>query len=136
VPEHPEPETPGVPVPDSADYTSAPLPSAGGPGHKHHEGAAFRRGFTRRERWFLGLMLVFTVILSAGALISQQIQQNSFQDSQRAQGAAEQAKLCSVLLPLAALKAPSGTAADNPSRLYEQQQEAKLSELAPAVGCK
>jgi hypothetical protein len=146
VPDIPVPEPPAVSVTD-ADYTDTPLPSAGGPGHRHHEGAAFKRGFTRRERWLAGLTLLLSLIMSGGALLSGQLQQNSFEHTisvnhahnlsvQAAQARAEQARLCAALLPLAALKAPAGSSASNPSRAFEQKQQAILAKVAPAAGCR
>lgn len=121
---------------DDVPHSAGPVPTVGGIGHTHTGGPGQKRGFTRRERWFAAVMMILAVVLGGGALLSQQLQQNSFVDSQRQQATAEERKLCSVLLPLAALRAPAGDPTGNPSRAYEQNLEAKLSELAPAVGCK
>jgi hypothetical protein len=85
--------------------------------------------------------------MSGGALISQQVQQNDFQNTiarnhakneavQAAEGAAVEVKLCAIFLPITSLKAPPGNPVDNPSRLFEQQLEARLAQVAPALDCK
>jgi hypothetical protein len=85
--------------------------------------------------------------MSGGALISQQVQQNDFENTlnrnhaktlqvQAAASAAVEAKLCAIFLPITSLKAPPGNPVDNPSRLFEQQLEARLAQVAPALDCK
>jgi hypothetical protein len=104
-------------------------------------------GLTRRWRWVAMIALTLVVIMSGGTLISQQIQQNSFQatiarnhaknvQQQEAQAAAIEAKLCAIFEPIASLKAPPGSAADNPSRAFEQMLEVRLAQVAPALECK
>lgn len=135
-------------------HSAGPIPTGGGIGHTHQGGPGQKRGFTRRERWFAGLVLILCLVMSGGTLISQQLQQNSFQNTistghasrlaaeaaqakaQAAQGAAIEAKLCSIFMPIASLKAPSGAGSSNPSRLFDQQLEARLAQVAPALNCK
>jgi hypothetical protein len=57
------------------------------------------------------------------------------QAAQQRQGQQVLAKLCATLDRLAALKPPSGSAASNPSRAYEQQLHATLAQLSPDIGC-
>jgi type II secretory pathway pseudopilin PulG len=91
-------------------------------------------------------LAVLTVALAASSMLfsvsyyhaeqaAQQRQAAQQQAAQRQQGAALERKLCTSLDRLAALKPPPGSAADNPSRAYLQQQHAVLAELGPDVGC-
>jgi uncharacterized protein HemX len=105
-----------------------------------------RATLSPREKWFAAALLVLVVITGAGNLWSSYLQNRHFQQqfvqaqqqaaaAQRAQGAIVEAKLCSIFLPIADLKAPAGDGSSNPSRLFEQQLEAKLAQIAPALGC-
>lgn len=136
------------------------------PGPRGPKGATGEagKGLTKREKWFASIMLVLLVIGVAGCLLSQYLQQRSYEQgqaaaataseqrqaaaaaaakkSQEAQSALFLAKLCSSLKPLeslAGLKPPVGDPATNPSRAFEQQLVLKLAPLAqlgPDVGCK
>lgn len=133
-----------------ADVTPEPeLPSRGPAGATGATGAQGARGsgLSRGAKLFAGVMLFLTVVMSGGTLLSQQLQQNSFEatiarnhqknlQAQAAQAQAVEAKLCAIFLPIVSLKAPPGSPADNPSRLFEQQLEAKLAQVAPALSCK
>lgn len=55
--------------------------------------------------------------------------------AQQRQGQQLEARLCTSLDALAALKPPPGRPGDNPSRAYLQGQHAVLAELGPDVGC-
>lgn len=112
---------------------------------------------SRREKWFAAGLLVLVIITGAGNLVSSYMQNRHFQqqfvmgqqqqDAARAKAqkaaavaqakanAAFQAQLCSIFLPIAALKAPAGDPATQPGRIYEQQLEAKLAQIAPALKC-
>jgi type II secretory pathway pseudopilin PulG len=57
------------------------------------------------------------------------------QAAQRAQGELLEAKLCSTLGKLAALKPPAGNAVANPARGYDQSLHATLAQLGPDLGC-
>ena len=57
------------------------------------------------------------------------------QEAQRKQGQAEGVKICATLNSLAEIKAPTGSAGNNPSRAYEQQLQKRLSELHTDIGC-
>lgn len=135
-------------MPDAEDHahSDGPEPPQGGPGHTHEGGPGQRRGFSSRERTAAAVMLTLAVCLGAAALIAQLIQQHSFENTlavrhaanvqvQTALAEAEQAKLCKILLPLAALKPPAGAADGYPARAYDQQLAARLAGLAPAIGC-
>jgi hypothetical protein len=102
-------------------------------------------------------MLFLLIVIGTGNLLSGYLQnkhtqqqlsqqnqtfQQKFTEQQAQQKAAQQkasaafdAQLCAIFLPIARLKAPPGTAAD-PSRLFEQQLEAKLALIAPVLRCK
>lgn len=112
-----------------------------------------KRSLTRGERLFAAGALTLLVVLSGGTLISQQLQQNSFETTittnhnanlarQAAQGAAVEAKLCKTLKPLeplAELRAPAGDPVSNPSRAFEQQlviRLAPLAQLGADIGCR
>jgi hypothetical protein len=90
---------------------------------------------TRAQKWIGGLALLLCVGMSGGALASQQVQQGSFESTTAAGHAAVQKQLCAIFEPIASLKAPAGDAS-NPSRLFDQQLEAKLAEVAPVLKCK
>lgn len=129
-------------------------PERGPAGPAGAPGARGLSGLPRSTKVAASLVLALCLIMSGGALISQQLQQNSFQNTintghaqrlaaeaaqakaQAAQGAAIEAKLCSIFMPISTLKAPAGNAADNPSRLFEQNLEARLALVAPALDCK
>ncbi len=104
-----------------------------------------RQVLTRREKLFAGSLLLLVLIMGAGALLSGYMQNSSWQrqftQSQEQQQEARQKQneqfgkqLCAIFLPIAALKAPTGDAS-NPSRLFEQQLEAKLALIAPLLRC-
>lgn len=107
-----------------------------------------RRGLTKWERRGIAVMLGLAVLMSGGSLLSQHVQQGSFEHTiavrhqanvaaQASAAALEQKRLCEIFLPISSLKAPANTpGAVNPSRVFEQNLEAKLSEVAPALACK
>jgi hypothetical protein len=84
---------------------------------------------------YLALVLL-TVVLSGSALAGAVIYYHNSQRAQQRQGQQLEAKICTTLNRLAALKPPGGSPADNPSRAFEQQQHAVLAQLGPDVGCK
>ena len=61
--------------------------------------------------------------------------QHQEQAAQQRQGAVLEAKLCTSLARLAALKPPAGNPAANPARAFDQEQQAVLAQLGPDVGC-
>ena len=67
------------------------------------------------------------------AFSSSQQQQST---AQQQQGQAIEKKLCTTLGRLAALKPPAGAPAKNPSRAFEDDMHATLSQLGPDIGCK
>jgi hypothetical protein len=67
---------------------------------------------------------------------AQRRQQAAQQAAQRRQGELIEAKLCQTFGALAALKPPAGSASANPSRAYEQDQHAILSQIGADLGCK
>lgn len=105
---------------------------------------AHRIGLTPRERWFTWAMIILLILAVAGSLVSQQIQQASFENGfnanrqeQARQSAMLGKKLCTTLGTLAALKPPPGGNTDaTAGRLYEQKLAATLGELYGDVGCK
>jgi type VI protein secretion system component VasK len=121
-----------------------------------NENKVVARGGRKRG---IGIFLVVILVLamSGGALVSSYLenryyeaqlatqnrayekqlsQQNAAQQAaQKKQGAMIERRLCSTLVGLSQLKAPSGNPEDNPSRAYEQAQQKKLSELSSDIGC-
>lgn len=57
------------------------------------------------------------------------------QTAQQRQGQQIEAKLCTTLGKLAALRPPSGLPGANPSRAYDQEMHAALAQLGPDIGC-
>jgi hypothetical protein len=103
-------------------------------------------GISWRTRLLGAGLLFLLIVIGAGNLLSGYIQNRSFQEkfnqqqeqqraAQEKASAAFDAQLCAIFLPIAHLKAPPGTAVD-PSRLFEQQLEAKLALIAPVLRCK
>ena len=108
---------------------------------------------TRKRYLFVSLFLLALLVMTIAGLVSSYLEYKHFSQSQSQQdasnqsvqrrqqttqdkqNASEQAKLCSTLTGLAALKAPAGNSIDNPSRAYEQSLQAKLSELSTDIGC-
>jgi hypothetical protein len=87
-------------------------------------------------------LLVLTLITGAGNLLATHDQIRASQASQRQQLAALrrertaiQLKLCTTLGKLAELKAPPGDPATNPSRAFDQEEHATLSQLGTDLGC-
>jgi hypothetical protein len=104
----------------------------GAQGERGPQGEAFAgRGVTRSV---VTLILVVFVLLGANLLFTA-VYVNRSQASQRAGGAALERKLCTSLDRLAALQPPAGNPQANPSRAFEQNQHAILSQLGPDVGC-
>lgn len=82
-----------------------------------------------------GVAILFSVSYYHREAAAQQRQAAQQAASQRAQGAAEEQKLCTSLDRLAGLMPPPGPVAGNPSRAYLLQQHQVLAELGPDVGC-
>ncbi len=87
-------------------------------------------------------LLILVLLVGGGNLWATYTEVNSFKQQIAAQEIQQKAanaifgkKLCATLDRLAALKAPPGSATANPSRAYEQELAATLSELKPDVGC-
>lgn len=91
---------------------------------------------TARLRYALVVLALLPLALSALTLWGATVYYHREQASQRAQSESFERRLCTTLGRLAALKPPPGSAADNPSRAYLQQEHAVLAELGPDVGCK
>jgi hypothetical protein len=101
---------------------------------------------SKGTRRFAVLLLFLVLVMGAGAIVSSYLEYHHFEDtqtqqyqsfaaSQKAQRLAAEAKLCTTLDHLAALKAPAGNVAGNPSRAYEQELASTLAQLKPDVGC-
>lgn len=102
---------------------------------------------TARLRYTLLVLAVLPLAMAAVAILftvtyyhreqaGQQAQAAQQQAAQRAQGVVLEAKLCSTLGKLAALKPPAGNAAANPARGYDQLMHETLAQLGPDIGCK
>lgn len=88
-------------------------------------------------------LLVLTLIVGGGNLWASYAQVQADKAAQhREQVAAQRAgalieqRLCTTLRRLAADQPPAGSAAQNPSRAYEQSLHATLAQLGPDIGCK
>jgi type VI protein secretion system component VasK len=101
---------------------------------------------TRSARRFAIFLLFLVLVMGSANLVSGYLQNRRFesellqqynktQQQQQAQGRAIDERLCNTLDRLAALKAPAGSADDNPSRAYEQELAMTLAELKPDIGC-
>lgn len=90
---------------------------------------------TRSARRFAVLLLFLVLVIGGANLYSSYLEYRHFATTQEQQGRAVEVKLCATLDKLAALKAPTGSAADNPSRAYEQELAMTLSQLKPDIGC-
>ena len=81
-------------------------------------------------------ILILVLIMGAAAVVSSYLESRHYQETQQAQGALVELRLCTTLDKLAALKPPAGSPAGNPSRLYEQNLSKVLAQLKPDLGCK
>ncbi len=76
--------------------------------------------------------VVFAVALNAGFTYWSV---ESSQAAQRQQGIAVEQKICITLAHLDALKPPAGNPRKNPSRAFDDELHATLSQLGPDLGC-
>lgn len=91
---------------------------------------------TGRLRYALAVLALLPLVMSALALWGATVYYHRERAAQQAQSVSFERRLCTTLGRLAALHPPPGSAADNPSRAYLQQEHAVLAELGPDVGCK
>lgn len=112
-------------------------------GQKGDKGDRGERGMTIGARRAVIYLFVLTVLLSGANLAwtghetrASQAAQARTQAAQRRAGVLTEAKLCQTFGALAALKPPAGNASANPSRAYEQDQHAILSQIGADLGCK
>jgi hypothetical protein len=82
----------------------------------------------------LGLLFLTLVVGGGNLWASFQINHSAQASRQRAAQSVER-KLCTTLSRLTALKPPPGNPVTNPSRAFEQNLHATLSQLAPDLGC-
>lgn len=108
-----------------------------------------RAGEWLRRRASVLIVLGVVLLLAGGALVAEGVQAQQAKDEARQvqaefqrvraqqarQGQVVELKLCTTLGRLASLKPPPGSAADNPSRAYLQDEHATLAQLGPDVGC-
>lgn len=111
-------------------------------GPKGEQGARGERGLSRLQGRAVVVLFLLAALFSASGWFWQAHQareataaQHAEQVAQQRQGAAIEAKLCTSLARLAALKPPPGDPAANPSRAFEDEQHAVLAQLGPDVGC-
>ena len=76
------------------------------------------------------------LLWTAHAVRSFQSSQQAQSAAQRRQGALTEARLCTTLDRLTALKPPPGSPAHNPSRAYLQAQHDTLAQLGVDLGCR
>lgn len=100
------------------------------------------REWLRRHSNVLIILLIYFGGLGASLGWSdhnQAAQQANFrheQAAQRRQGEAIERKLCADLSTMAAIPPPSGSAAANPSRAYEDAEHRAWAGLETGIGCK
>jgi hypothetical protein len=90
---------------------------------------------TKTARRFSMFLLFLVLVMGGAALVSSWLEYRHFETTQEQQARQVDQKLCATLDKLAALKAPSGSATDNPSRAYEQELAMTLAQLRPDIGC-
>ena len=120
------------------------LPAQGPRGPRGERGAAVLSSPVRIALVFLfglsvilaGANLLWTDREVHASQAAIQAAQHHEQVLQQQAGAVIGRKLCTTLDRLAALKPPAGNPAANPSRAFDQQVHATLSELGPDIGCK
>ena len=104
-------------------------------GQKGDKGEPGVSRLPRVQGWAIVAMVVIVLLIDGVLLFWQSHETNV---NNRAQHQSEQvieAKLCRTLNGLAALKPPSGPAAANPARAFEQRQHLAFTELAADLGC-
>lgn len=99
-------------------------------------------------KWFTAtramiVLVVLVLIMGAANLEATRTYVGSYKTSQaRLQaaqgraGAAVEAKICTDVVTMSALKPPTGAASSNPSRAYEQAEHRAWRGLVVAIGCK
>lgn len=109
-------------------------------GAKGEQGAQGERGLSRLQGRAIVVLFGIGVLIGVGNLFwtAHEVRaagtaQHQEQAAQQRQGAVLEAKLCTTLDRLAALRPPPGSPADNPSRAYLQDQHAVLAQLGPDV---
>lgn len=89
------------------------------------------------------ILLILTLIAGAGNLAASFAEvhhanavQQQQETAQQRQGRMIEAKLCSTLGKLAALKPPPGDPETNPSRAFDQSEHAVLVQIGTDLGCR
>jgi Collagen triple helix repeat (20 copies) len=127
---------------------AAPRGPQGAQGQRGHEGRpgvmgrAGAPGISAGTRRAAIGLLVLVLIVGAGNLVASYDQVQSFKNQLRTQqvaeeitGAREIGALCSDVGTMAAIPAPAGNPAANPSRAYEQAEARAWSGLVGDLGC-
>ena len=116
---------------------------AGPRGAQGEQGAQGERGLSRVQGRAIVVLFLIGGLIGVGNLFwtAHEVRaagtaQHQEQAAQQRQGAVLEAKLCTTLDRLAALKPPAGNPASNPARAYAQQEHAVLAQLGPDVGCR
>lgn len=79
------------------------------------------------------LLVIFIAI--AGSHFVTQTEINNAKQTQQQQSALFENRLCSTLDAVKALQPPPGNPATNPSRAFDQEEHAALSQLASDLNC-
>jgi hypothetical protein len=110
--------------------------SKGDKGDRGEQGERGRRGegMTRATRRAIVMLFALTVALSAASILFTVSYYHRSEAAQQRQGELLEAKLCTSLDALAALRPPPGSLTDL-SRKYLEDQHQVLAELGPDVGC-
>ena len=111
-------------------------------GEQGARGAQGERGLSRVQGRAVVVLFLLAALFGAGNLLwtAHEVNaateaQHQEQAAQQRQGAMIEQRLCTTLDRLAALKPPPGNPASNPSRAFDQEQQAALAQLGPDVGC-
>jgi hypothetical protein len=104
----------------------------GAKGDKGDRGDAGMPPKVRRAVIFLFLLNMLLTVLLLFAFVHYV---NSSQAAQRAEGQVIEQKLCATFEALAANKAPPGNPDTNPSRRYDQRNQAILSQVPADIEC-
>ena len=111
-------------------------------GPQGDRGQRGEEGLSKAKRQGVIWLFAVAVLLSAASLFwtahevnANNAAQHQQQLEQQHAGELAEAKICTTLGRLAALKPPPGNPVSNPSRAYLQEEHATLAELSGDLGC-
>lgn len=109
---------------------------AGPRGEQGETGERGQRGLSRVQGRAVAVLFLIGALAAVGNLFWTGHEVRAQTAARHRQGQMLEAKLCTTLGSLAALKPPTGDPAANPSRAFDQKLTFTLKELAPDLGCK